>query len=163
LVLLGPAAAMGWAALTVLLALPAAHSFRSEAPARPVGAEMLAAVRARAPALLTLLMAASGLEVSMRAFPGNLVPAAALVAIVALRGRRRLDPPGPRDRDPLVAGRARMVRPFAPRTARRLIDRATATGAVTMGAMKPLWSALALAFAAQAAEQSLSLKVEGWH
>ncbi|TMA17259.1 MAG: heavy-metal-associated domain-containing protein [Deltaproteobacteria bacterium] len=56
-----------------------------------------------------------------------------------------------------------MVRPFAPRTARRLIDRATATGAVTMGAMKPLWSALALAFAAQAAEQSLSLKVEGWH
>jgi len=56
-----------------------------------------------------------------------------------------------------------MVRPFAPRTARRLIDRATATGAVTMGAMKPLWSTLALAFAAQAAEQSLSLKVEGWH
>ena len=87
LVLLGPAAAMGWAALTVLLALPAAHSFRLEAPARPVGAEMLAAVRARAPALLTLLMAASGLEVSTRAFPGNLVPAAALVAIVALAAR----------------------------------------------------------------------------
>ena len=30
-------------------------------------------------------------------------------------------------------------------------------------AMKRLWPALALAFAAQAAEQSLSLKVEGWY
>jgi copper chaperone CopZ len=29
--------------------------------------------------------------------------------------------------------------------------------------MKRLWPALALAFATQAAEQSLSLKVEGWH
>jgi len=29
--------------------------------------------------------------------------------------------------------------------------------------MKRLWLALAFAFAAQAAEQSLSLKVEGWH
>ena len=87
LVLLGPAAAMGWAALTVLLALPAAHSFHAEAPSRAVGAEMLAVVRARAPALLTLLMAASGLEVSTPAFPGDLVPAAALVAIVALAAR----------------------------------------------------------------------------
>jgi copper chaperone CopZ len=29
--------------------------------------------------------------------------------------------------------------------------------------MKQFWTALALAFAARAAEQSLSLKVEGWH
>jgi zinc transporter ZupT len=87
LVLLGPAAAMVWATLTVLLALPAAHSFRAEAPAGAVGAEMLAVVRARSPALLTLLMAAAGLEVSTRAFPGDLVPAAALVAIVALAAR----------------------------------------------------------------------------
>ena len=29
--------------------------------------------------------------------------------------------------------------------------------------MKRLWLALAIAFAAQAAEQSLSLRVEGWH
>ncbi len=87
LVLLGPAAAMGWAALTVLLALPVARSFRVQAPVRAVGTEMLDVVRARAPALLTLLMAAAGLEVSTRAFPSDLVPAAALVAIVALAAR----------------------------------------------------------------------------
>src|SRR5207245_10997467 len=81
--------------------------------------------------------------------------------VVAVRGRRRLDPPGPRDRDPLVAGRARMVRSLAPRAARRLIDRATATGAVTMGAMKPLWSALALALSARAAEHSRLPTVDG--
>ena len=56
-----------------------------------------------------------------------------------------------------------MVRPSAPRSARRLIDRAASPGAVTIDAMKPLWSTLALALAAQAAEQSVSLKVEGWH
>jgi zinc transporter ZupT len=87
LVLLGPAAAMGWAALTILLALPAARSFRVDAPARPVGTEILAAVRTRAPALLALLMAAAGLEVSTRTFPGALVPAAALVAVVVLAAR----------------------------------------------------------------------------
>ena len=87
LVLLGPIAAMGWAALTVLLALSVARTFHVEGPARAVGAEILAAVRARAPALLTLLMAAAGLEVSTRAFPRELVPAAALVAIVALAAR----------------------------------------------------------------------------
>ena len=56
-----------------------------------------------------------------------------------------------------------MVRPFAPRTTRRLIGRATITGRGYNDAMKRLWPALALAFAVQAAEQSLSLKVEGWY
>ncbi|HYY52760.1 MAG TPA: hypothetical protein VE755_07805 [Myxococcales bacterium] len=87
LVLLGPVAAMGWATLTVLVALPAARSFREHGSARAVGAELLAVVRARAPALLTLLMAAGGLEVSTSAFPGAVVPAAALIAIVALAAR----------------------------------------------------------------------------
>jgi hypothetical protein len=87
LVLLGPASAMAWVTLTVVLSLPAARSFRAQAPRRPVSAEMLQAVRARAPALLTLLMAAAGLEVSTSVLPTLLVPAAALVAIVALAAR----------------------------------------------------------------------------
>ena len=46
LALLGPAAAMAWAALTVLLSLPIARLFHArEAPA-PVVAELVAVIRA---------------------------------------------------------------------------------------------------------------------
>ena len=50
-----------------------------------------------------------------------------------------------------------MVRSPPARSARCL------TQPVTMSGMKHLWLPLAVALAVQAAEQSLSLKVEGWH
>ena len=87
LVLLGPAGAMAWAVLTILLSLPLARSFRADSPARPVGLELVAAVRERAPALLTLVVVAAVLEVSARAFPTSFVPAAALLLLVAFCGR----------------------------------------------------------------------------
>jgi zinc transporter ZupT len=87
LVLLGPASAMTWATLTIVLALPVARSFWAQGPARAVSTELRDVVRARAPALLTLLMAAAGLEVSTRVFPGLFIPAAALVAVVVLAAR----------------------------------------------------------------------------
>src|SRR5438309_762977 len=87
LVLLGPGGAMAWAVLTILLSLPLARSFRADSPARPVGLELVAAVRERAPALLTLVVVAAVLEVSARAFPTSFVPAAALLLLVAFCAR----------------------------------------------------------------------------
>jgi len=86
-VLLGPAGAMAWAVLTILLSLPLARSLRADSPARPVGLELVAAVRERAPALLTLVVVAAVLEVSARAFPTSFVPAAALLLLVAFCAR----------------------------------------------------------------------------
>jgi hypothetical protein len=87
LVLLGPAAAMAWAGLSLLLSLPIARLFRvAEAP-RPVPAELVAVVRQRAPALLTLTLAAAGLWVSMDSFPTSFLATAALLAVVALAAR----------------------------------------------------------------------------
>ena len=86
LVLLGPAAAIAWSALTILLWLPAARSFRERPAARPV-AELFSIIRQRAPPLLALLMAAAGLEVSTETFPGSLVAAGVLIVVVALAAR----------------------------------------------------------------------------
>jgi len=87
LVLLGPAGAMAWAVLTILLSLPLGRTFRADSPARPVGLELVAAVRERAPALLTLVIVAAVLEVSAGAFPTSFVPAAALLLLLALCAR----------------------------------------------------------------------------
>jgi hypothetical protein len=87
LMLLGPLGATGWAVLTLLLSLPLARSFRGGAPARPVGAELVAAIRARAPALLTLAIAAAVLEVSAGEFPRSFVPAGALLLVLAFCAR----------------------------------------------------------------------------
>lgn len=87
LVLLGPSAAMAWAGLTVLLLLPVARFLRARESPRPVIAELVAIVRQRSPALLTLLMAAAGLETSMESFPVSLLAAGALLAVVVLAAR----------------------------------------------------------------------------
>ncbi|HTO98353.1 MAG TPA: hypothetical protein VMK66_14990 [Myxococcales bacterium] len=87
LVLLGPAAAMAWAALTVVLSLPVAKLFQARQASRPAPAELVAVVRQRAPALLTLMLAAAGLWVSMDSFPASFLPTAALLAVVALSAR----------------------------------------------------------------------------
>src|SRR2546428_360639 len=71
----------------ILLSLPLARSLRADSPARPVGLELVAAVRERAPALLTLVVVAAVLEVSARAFPTSFVPAAALLLLVAFCAR----------------------------------------------------------------------------
>jgi hypothetical protein len=155
-----------------LLALPMAPSFRVQAPGRAVGTEMLAAVRARAPALLTLLMAAGGLEVSTRAFPGALIPAAALVAIVALAAR--LDEAGAaavaavlvhKGLDPGIAIALLAIGPLT-RTGyiRALMDRRRAAGiaivaaevAVTLMAGRLLSLSGALASAPAAADQAMA-------
>jgi hypothetical protein len=86
LVLLGPAGAMAWALLTVLLSLPLARSFRADSPPRPAVLEIVATVRERAPAMLMLMVAAAALEVSAGAHP-SFVPAAALLLAVALCAR----------------------------------------------------------------------------
>jgi len=87
LVLFGPVGATVWAVLNIALSLPLARSFPADTPARPIGLEMVAAVRERAPALLTLVIAAAVLEASAGAFPGSFVPAAALLLVVALSAR----------------------------------------------------------------------------
>jgi uncharacterized protein len=73
--------------LTILLSLPLGRTFRADSPARPVGLELVAAVRERAPALLTLVIVAAVLEVSAGAFPTPFVPAAALLLLLALCAR----------------------------------------------------------------------------
>jgi hypothetical protein len=87
LALLGPAAAMAWAALTVVLSLPLARLFRARDEPRPAFAELVGVIRQRAPALLTLLMAAAGLHNSMESFPTSAVAAAGLLAAVLLAAR----------------------------------------------------------------------------
>ncbi len=87
LVLLGGRAALAWAALSALLALPLASFLRAGGPARPLGGEVVAWVRQRGPAMLALLMLAAGLEVSMPAFPASVLPALALVVGLVLAAR----------------------------------------------------------------------------
>lgn len=87
LVLLGPAAAMAWAVLTVVLSLPVARLFRAREEARPVIPELVAVIRQRAPALLMLLMAAAGLRNSTESFPASMIAAGALLAAVMLAAR----------------------------------------------------------------------------
>ena len=86
-VLLGPAAAMAWAGLTLVLSLPVPGFLRARETPRPVFAELVAIVRQRAPSLLTLTVAAAGLEVSMESFPTSLVARAALLAVIVLAAR----------------------------------------------------------------------------
>jgi zinc transporter ZupT len=64
LVLLGPACAMALAGFWALHALLAARVFPPAPASRGMPADLLDAVRARAPSLLTLLIVAAGLEVS---------------------------------------------------------------------------------------------------
>jgi hypothetical protein len=87
LAMAGSFAAMAWAALTVLLALPVARLFRGDGSTRSPTAEMVDLVRQRAPAMLALLLTAAGLEVSAHAFPPSFIPAAALMLLLALAAR----------------------------------------------------------------------------
>jgi zinc transporter ZupT len=87
LVLLGAPVAMAWAALTVLLSLPAAPSFRVAGENRPVGGELVAAVGARGPAMLALLVAAAALELSSSAFPASRIPGGTLLLLLVLCAR----------------------------------------------------------------------------
>jgi len=87
LTFLGSAAAIVWALLTVILSLPVAGAFRVPANARGAAAEMVDAVRLRAPALVALLLGAAGLEVTGHEFPRAFLPAAALLILLALAAR----------------------------------------------------------------------------
>jgi hypothetical protein len=87
IVLLGPRAAMAWATLTVVLALPVASLFRPEPRTRPVSAELVAIVRQRAPPILALLMVAAALEICGGSLPGSLHAAAALLLVLGLCAR----------------------------------------------------------------------------
>ena len=92
LVLLGARAAMAWAAITVILALPVARHFRAEGRMRSWTGELVGSVRQRAPPMLALLMVAAGLEIGCRSFPTSL-PAAAML-LLALVLSARLDEAG---------------------------------------------------------------------
>jgi hypothetical protein len=170
LVLLGPTAAMAWAALTVVLSLPLARLFRAPESPRPVLAELVAVVRQRAPALLTLLLAAAGLETSTHAFPTSLVPAAALLAVIALAAR--LDEAGAvavaavlvgKGLDPGIAVALLALGPLTRAALARALARRLATAAgvlvvecvVAFGAGKLLSSSGVLAGAQLAARQAL--------
>ena len=87
LVLLGSAAAVTWAALSVVLALPSARSSGQGASGRGVFAELAAMVRTRAPRLFMLLLGAASLQVSASAFPSGGLAVAALLAAIALAAR----------------------------------------------------------------------------
>ena len=171
LILLGSRAAVAWATLALVLALPFAGFFRGQG-ARPPAVELIASIRERAPAVLTLLMVAAGVEFSTSSFPTSPVPAAALllllafaarldeagaVAVAAVLVRKGLDPGlavallalGPLTRAPLL-------RRFAARG--RLLGAAALIiqGAVALGAGRLLSVSGVLAGAPAAAEQGLS-------
>jgi len=85
LILLGSRAAVAWATLTVVL-VPFASFFRGQG-ARAPAVELIASIRARAPAILTLLMVAAGIEFSTSSFPTSPVPAVALLLLLAFAAR----------------------------------------------------------------------------
>jgi len=87
LVLLGPAMASAWVVLALLLFLPVARSLLPTISTLPAASELVSIVRQRAPPALALLMAAAGLEVSMRSFPASPVAALALIAAIGLAAR----------------------------------------------------------------------------
>jgi hypothetical protein len=170
LVLLGPAAAIAWAGLTVVLSLPIARFFRATESARPVFAELVAVVRQRAPALLTLLMAAAGLQTSMESFPASFVAAGGLLAAVVLAAR--LDEAGAiavaavlvgKGMDPGIAVALLALGPLTRSAPARALGRRPATAAavlaaefaVAIGAGKALSGSGALAAAQVAAQHAL--------
>jgi len=87
LVLLGAPVAMAWAALTVLLSLPAVTSLRGRRAARPIAGELVASVGARGPAMLALLMAAAALELSAQEFPASRLAGGTLLFLLVLSAR----------------------------------------------------------------------------
>jgi len=86
-VLLGAPVAMAWAALTVLLSLPAATSLRGRRAARPIAGELVASVGARGPAMLALLLAAAALELSAQEFPASRLAGGTLLFLLVLSAR----------------------------------------------------------------------------
>ena len=87
LVLLGAPVAMAWAALTVLLSLPAATSFRAAGAPRPIAGELVASVGKRGPAMLALLLAAAALELSSNEFPASRIAGGTLLVLLVLSAR----------------------------------------------------------------------------
>lgn len=160
LVFMGPSAALSWAAMTVLLALPVLRFRALGSSARPLSAWLAAAVRVRAPPLLMLAIAAAGLDVSARSFPSGALAAAALCLVIALAAR--LDEAGAaliaavlvrKGLDPglavalLAVGpitRAALVRLLADRGRIRAVAEVAIASAATLAAGKLLSSAGAL-------------------